>query len=297
VDHLLPTTTDDRPIGMFDSGFGGLSVARAVIDLAPGEHLVYVGDTGRYPYGPKPQAEVRAYAAQIGRWLVEEHDVKLVVVACNTAAAAGLATLRRLLPVPVVGVIEPGVRALSMATRNRRVGVIGTVGTISSGAYQRAIAALPLPLEPSYAACPGFVEFVERGDTRSDQAAVLAERLLAPMRHAGIDTLLLGCTHYPFLARTIADAVGRGVVLVSSADETAFEVRAALRVGSGNRESADPGEAKFFSSGDVDWFRSVGGRLFGAELGNVGKVSWPVPLPVADEGPDEPFSSALTLPR
>ncbi|HXQ59211.1 MAG TPA: glutamate racemase [Acidimicrobiales bacterium] len=280
-------SVDDRPIGMFDSGFGGLSVARALIDLAPHEHLVYVGDTGRYPYGPRPLAEVRAYAGQIGRWLVEEHDVKLVVVACNTAAAAGLGALRRLLPVPVIGVIDPGVRSVAKATRNRKVGVIGTVGTISSGAYQRAIGGLPVPLELTCAACPGFVEFVERGDTRSDQVVVLAERLLAPLRHAGIDTLLLGCTHYPFLARTIADAVGRGVVLVSSADETAFDVRATLaasRVGRGGNEA---GVARFFSSGDVDWFRSVGGRLFGAELGDVGQVSWPVPEAVADDDPGD----------
>src|SRR5579862_469701 len=220
---------DERPIGMFDSGFGGLSVARALIDLAPAEHLVYVGDTGRYPYGPRPLAEVRAFAAQISRWLVDEHDVKLVVVACNTASAAALGVLRRLLPVPVVGVIEPGARAASKATRNRRVGVIGTVGTVASGAYQHAMSSLPLPIELVCGACPGFVEFVERGETRSDQVTVLAERLLAPLRDAGIDTLLLGCTHYPFLARTIADVVGRDVVLVSSADETAFEVRDVLR--------------------------------------------------------------------
>src|ERR1700722_660207 len=246
---------------MFDSGFGGLSVARALIDLAPREHLVYVGDTGRYPYGPRPLAEGRAYAAQIGRFLVAEHDVKLVVVACNTASAAGLDTLRRLLPVPVIGVIEPGVRSVAQATRNRRVGVIGTVGTISSGAYQRAMGDLAVPLELFCAACPGFVEFVERGDTRSDQVVVLAERLLAPVRAAGIDTLLLGCTHYPFLARTIADAVGRNVVLVSSADGTAFDVVATLAAGRLGREvrpeaGADgAGEARFYSSGDVDWFR------------------------------------------
>jgi len=270
-------SVDDRPIGMFDSGFGGLSVARALIDLAPGENVVYVGDTGRYPYGPRPLAEVRAYAAQIGRWMVDEHDVKLVVVACNTAAAAGLETLRRILPVPVIGVIEPGVRSMAKATRNRKVGVIGTVGTISSGAYQRAIGALPVPVELSCAACPGFVEFVERGETRSDQVVVLAERLLAPVRDAGIDTLLLGCTHYPFLARTIADVMGRGVVLVSSADETAFDVRATLAAGRLGRGGPGSGVARFFSSGDVDWFRSVGGRLFGSELGDVGRVSWGAP--------------------
>ena len=290
---------------MFDSGFGGLTVARALIDLAPAEHLVYVGDTGRYPYGPRALAEVRAFAVQISQWLVEEHDVKLVVVACNTASAAALGVLRRLLPVPVVGVIEPGVRAAAKATRNRKVGVIGTVGTVSSGAYQQAMSALSVPVELQCAACPGFVEFVERGETRSDQVAVLAERLLAPVRAAGIDTLLLGCTHYPFLARTIADVMGRDVVLVSSADETAFEVRdilsgtgagtgrgigtgAGTGTGRGIGRAADggaPGTLRFFSSGDVEWFRSVGGRLFGEELGQVGRLSWSEPAPVAEAPP------------
>jgi glutamate racemase len=283
---------DGRPLGMFDSGFGGLSVARALIDLAPHEDLVYVGDTGRYPYGPRPLAEVRSFAAQIARYLVDEHDVKLVVVACNTASAAALDVLRRVLAVPVVGVIEPGVRAVARATRNRRVGVIGTVGTISSGAYQRAIAALPVPLELACGACPGFVEFVERGETRSDQAAVLAERLLAPVREAGIDTLLLGCTHYPFLARTIADVMGRDVVLVSSADETAFEVRAILSHDGLGRDDASPGTLRVFSSGDVAWFRAVGSRLFGGPLGDVGRLTWgqvgaaPAAVPPWAEGPN-----------
>ena len=278
---------DDRPIGMFDSGFGGLSVARALIDLAPAEHLVYVGDTGRYPYGPRPLPDVRAFAAQISNWLVDEHDVKLVVVACNTASAAALGVLRRLLSVPVVGVIEPGARAASKATRNRKVGVIGTVGTISSGAYQQAISALSLPIELQCAACPGFVEFVERGETRSDQVAVLAERLLAPVRSAGIDTLLLGCTHYPFLARTIADVMGRDVVLVSSSDETAYEVRDILATSGIGRRADDgaPGALRFYSSGDVEWFRAVGSRLFGEELGAVGGVAWPEPAPVAEVSP------------
>ncbi|HUY23083.1 MAG TPA: glutamate racemase [Acidimicrobiales bacterium] len=271
---------DGRPIGMFDSGFGGLTVARALIDLAPHEDLVYVGDTGRYPYGPRDLAEVRAFAAQIARWLVDEIDVKLIVVACNTAAAAGLDALRASVPVPVVGVIEPGVRALARATRNRRVGVVGTVGTISSGAYQRAIGELPVPVELACAACPGFVEFVERGETRSDQVAVLAERLLAPVRDAGVDSLLLGCTHYPFLARTIADVMGRDVVLVSSADETAFEVRAVLAADGLGRGDDRPGTLRVYSSGDVAWFRTVGSRLFGGELGDVRALTWPTLAPV-----------------
>lgn len=277
---------DGRPIGMFDSGFGGLTVARALIDLAPHEELVYVGDTGRYPYGPRDLDEVRSFAMQIARWLIEDIDVKLIVVACNTASAAALDALRAELPVPVVGVIDPGVRALAKATRNRRVGVVGTVGTIRSGAYQRAIGALPAPLELVPASCPGFVEFVERGETRSDQVAVLAERLLAPVRDAGVDALLLGCTHYPFLARTIADVMGRDVVLVSSADETAFEVRDILdraeeggvAVGRGEKRRST---MRVFSSGDVEWFRTVGSRLFGEELGEVQRLSWSDPPPVA----------------
>ncbi|MHB8438137.1 MAG: glutamate racemase [Acidimicrobiales bacterium] len=276
---------DERPIGMFDSGFGGLTVARGLIDLAPAEHIVYVGDTGRYPYGPRDLSEVRAFAGQISRWLVDRHDVKLVVVACNTASAAALDALSAILPVPVVGVIDPGVRAALKATRIRRIGVIGTVGTIRSGAYQRAIGGLAVPVELSCAACPGFVEFVERGETRSDQVSVLAERLLAPVREAGVDTLLLGCTHYPFLARTIADVMGRDVVLVSSADETAFEIRDILDRRRLARRGGR-GRLQFFSSGDVSWFGEVGSRLFGDQIDGVGQLTWSTPDPLEEpEGP------------
>jgi glutamate racemase len=268
---------DERPIALFDSGFGGLTVARAVIDLLPDEHVVYVGDTGRYPYGPRDQAEVAGFAHQITRFLVDEHDAKLVIVACNTAAAAALGPLQETTPVPVVGVIEPGTRALVSATRSGRVGVIGTVGTIGSGAYQRAVAATGAPVELTCAACPGFVEFVERDETRSDQVHVLAERLLAPVVEADVDTLLLGCTHYPFLARTISDVMGRDVVLVSSADETAFEVRALLEGGAGPTARAaggGPARHTFLSSGDVDWFRQLGSRLLGPEVTSVQPAPW-----------------------
>lgn len=259
---------------MFDSGFGGLTVARALIDLVPSEDLVYVGDTGRYPYGPRPLEEVRRFAHQISGWLVEEHDVKLVVVACNTATAAALEELEEALPVPVVGVIEPGVASLRLATRNGRVGVIGTVGTISSGAYQHEVARVAPELELTCAACPGFVEFVERGETRSDQVHVLAERLLAPVADAGVDALLLGCTHYPFLARTIADVMGRDVVLVSSADETAFRVRAMLEDAVAPTGRTGPGRHRWFSSGDVELFRRLGRELLGPELDEASAVRW-----------------------
>ncbi len=256
----------DRPIGMFDSGFGGLTVARATIDLAPAEDLVYIGDTGRYPYGNKPLDEVSGFARELAWSLVKEHDAKAIVVACNTATAAGLADLRDELPVPLIDVIAPGADALVRTTQTGRVGVIGTVGTISSGAYVRAVAETGAPVSLTSAACPGFVEFVERGQTTGDEVTVLAERLLAPVRAAGVDALLLGCTHYPFLARTIGDVMGHDVTLVSSADETAFAVRARLDELGLLRPPDRRGEHRFLSSGDIDQFRELGRQLLGPEL-------------------------------
>ncbi|MFA5775859.1 MAG: glutamate racemase, partial [Ilumatobacteraceae bacterium] len=215
----------NQPIGMFDSGFGGLTVARAVIDVLPNENLIYIGDTGRYPYGNKPAAEVRSFARELAWSLVTDYNAKVVVIACNTAASVSLDELADELPVPVIGVVEPGARALVRVTSNNRVGVIGTVGTIASGAYEQAIAASGAKVTLTSAACPGFVEFVERDQTTGKEITVLAERLLAPIREADVDALLLGCTHYPYLSRVIGEVMGPDVVLVSSADETAFAVR------------------------------------------------------------------------
>ncbi|MEY2975573.1 MAG: glutamate racemase [Actinomycetota bacterium] len=277
----------DRPIGIFDSGFGGLTVARALFDLLPAEDYVYIGDTGRYPYGSKPLEEVRGHAAELATSLVDDFDVKAIVVACNTATAAGLDGLRATLPVPIVDVVAPGAQALVQATKSGRVGVIGTVGTISSGAYRLAVAdaaaACDRLVELHGAACPGFVEFVERGQTSGDEVMVLAERLLEPVRAAGIDTLLLGCTHYPFLARTISEVMGPGVVLVSSADETAFAARRQLG-GAGLLRARSDGDAapvvgtrRFLSSGDVDSFRDLGAQLLGPELDRTER--WPLDRP------------------
>ncbi|MBI4932994.1 MAG: glutamate racemase [Actinobacteria bacterium] len=257
----------DRPIGMFDSGFGGLTVARAVIDLLPHEHLVYIGDTGRYPYGPRPQEEVRRFALELGWSLVKEFDVKAVVVACNTASAAALDELKAELPVPVIDVVEPGARALTRATRSGEAGVIGTVGTIGSGAYDRAVTATGAPVHLTSAACPGFVEFVERGQTSGEEVHILAERLLAPVKDAGVDSLLLGCTHYPYLARVIGDVMGPEVTLVSSADETAFVAREELEAaGLLRAPGGAPPQHQFLSSGDISWFADLGRRLLGPEL-------------------------------
>ncbi|WP_116998806.1 glutamate racemase [Desertimonas flava] len=269
----------DRPIGMFDSGFGGLTVARALIDLLPAEDVVYIGDTGRYPYGNKPLDEVRDHATEIATSLVSDYGAKAVVVACNTAASAGLDKLRADLPVPVIDVIEPGARSLITTTVSGRVGVIGTVGTISSGSYVHAVEAAAAAagrddIVLTSAACPGFVEFVERGQTSGDEVMVLAERLLAPIVAADLDALLFGCTHYPYLARVVTDVVGTGVTLVSSADETAFAAADLLRELGLLRSSADRvGRRTFLSSGDVEIFRELGSRLLGPELDSA--LPWP----------------------
>jgi len=252
---------------MFDSGFGGLTVARATIDLLPNEDLVYLGDTARYPYGPRSLDEVRAFALEIGQHLVDTYDIKLLVVACNTATAAALELLADSLPVPVVGVIEPGVRALIDASESGRFAVIGTVGTIDSGAYDKAVAQVVADASLVSSACPGFVEFVERGVTSGPEVTLLARRLLAPLVEARIDALLLGCTHYPYLARVIADVMGRQVVLVSSADETAFALADLLRRrGLAFDDPTRVGRHRFISSGDVRSFTRLGSRLLGPEL-------------------------------
>lgn len=275
----------DRPIGMFDSGFGGLTVARAVIDLLSSENLIYIGDTARYPYGPKPASEVRSYAIELATSLVRDFNAKLIVVACNTAASVALSELRSLLSVPVIGVVEPGARALVEATTNNRVAVIGTVGTISSGAYESAVANASRDVSREVfltaTACPGFVEFVERNETSGRAVTELAEKLLGPIRNADVDTLLLGCTHYPYLSEVIGRVMGSGVRLINSADATASVVRDVLAennisrsVGSGAQSSSrHSGLHEFYSSGDVQQFAEFGRRFLGPEL-SVAK-QWP----------------------
>jgi glutamate racemase len=264
----------ERPIGVIDSGLGGLTVLRALIDLLPDEPVVYFGDTGRFPYGPKPDDDVTKYALEMAD-LLAEHDVKMLVVACNRVSSVALDDLRREHAIPVIGVIEPGLRAAIRVTETGRVGVIGTVGTIASGAYQRAAGASGAGVSLTCAACPGFAEFVEAGDVDSDEVHVLAERLLAPIRAADVDTLVLGCTHYPLLARTIGDVMGRDVVLVSSADETAFETRALLGGrGHTRRSGLEPPRRVFLTSGNLATFRTLGARFLGPEVETVEAWEW-----------------------
>ncbi|MFT4135735.1 glutamate racemase [Microbacterium sp.] len=210
------------PIGIFDSGVGGLTVARAIGDQLPRESLLYVGDTAHSPYGPKPIADVRRYALEVLDTLVDQ-GVKMLVIACNTASAAMLRDARERYDVPVVEVIGPAVRTAMSTTRNGRIGVIGTEGTIGSGAYQDMLG-VNERLTVFTAACPRFVEYVEAGVTDSPELLEAAEAYLAPLRHAGVDTLVLGCTHYPFLKGAISYVMGPEVSLVSSDTETANDV-------------------------------------------------------------------------
>ena len=275
----------DRPIGMFDSGFGGLTVARALIDMMPNENLVYVGDTGRYPYGNKSASDVRNFALEIANSLVNDFDVKMIVVACNTAASVALLELQSSLSVPVIGVVEPGARALVRATENNCVAVIGTVGTIASGAYEKAVAGASIEINSKVSltatACPGFVEFVERDETSGKAVTELAEKLLAPIRDAGVDALLLGCTHYPYLSAVIGQVMGSNVKLINSADATASVVGEALAQNKIARsvQSGVPdsprflGSHEFYSSGDIRHFAELGRRFLGPEL-SVAK-QWP----------------------
>ncbi|MBO0840278.1 MAG: glutamate racemase [Sciscionella sp.] len=216
------TPTASAPIGVFDSGVGGLTVARAIMDQLPAERLRYLGDTARAPYGPKPIAQARAYALELLDRLADD-GVKLLVIACNTASAACLRDARERYPIPVVEVVVPAVRRAVATTRTGRVGVIGTVGTIRSRVYEDAFAAAN-GVRVTSVACPNFVDFVERGITSGRQILGLAQSYLEPLQRAKIDTLVLGCTHYPLLTGVLQLAMGDGVTLVSSAEETAKDV-------------------------------------------------------------------------
>jgi glutamate racemase len=261
-----------RPIGIFDSGVGGLTVARSVIDLLPHEDIVYFGDTARCPYGPRPAKEIRKYALEIMDALVAE-DVKLLVVACNSAASVVLTEAQRAYDVPVVGVIEPAVRAAIAATRNRRIGLIGTQATVASGAYDDAIEATRANVSLVSKSCPLFVDYVEQGDTTSDELLATAEGYLRPLVDAQVDTLILGCTHYPLLTGVIQYVMGENVVLVSSAEATAAEVYAQLLARSLLNGEASLGSHRFVASSEGIW-SELGRRFLGPEFGRVEHRPW-----------------------
>jgi glutamate racemase len=255
----------DAPIGIFDSGVGGLTVARAILDQLPHEQIRYVGDTAHVPYGPKPIADVRRYALDCLDRLVAD-GVKVLVIACNTASAACLHDARERYEVPVVEVIRPAVRRAAAATRTGRVGVIATVATVTSGAYPDAFAAAPQARVTSVA-CPQFVDFVERGVTSGRALLGLAQSYLEPLQRAEVDTLVLGCTHYPMLAGLIGLVMGDAVTLVSSADETAKEVYRVLTEQSLLRADDAPAPVhRFEATGDQAPFARLAERFLGRQV-------------------------------
>jgi glutamate racemase len=262
---------------VFDSGIGGLTVVRAIMDELPLEPVVYFGDHARFPYGPRSLEEIRRFSLEIARHLVEE-DVKLIVVACNAATSAALDDVADAVPVPVVGVIDPAVRAATRATRNEVVGLIGTQATVSSGAYQRAFGRLAPQVEVVAQACPRFVEFVERGDTTSPALMREAQEYLGPLQEAGVDTLILGCTHYPLLRGAIHHVMGPGVLLISSAEEAAndvYDVLASkgLLADGAEADGFEPPVHRFESSGDPSRFSVLGRRFLGPEFRTAVQVS------------------------
>ena len=258
----------DAPIGIFDSGVGGLTVARAILDHLPNESTLYIGDTARGPYGPRPLAEVREFALETMDFLVSQ-GVKAIVIACNTASAAMLRDARERYSIPVIEVIQPAVRRAVAASRTGNVGVIGTRATVDSKAYVDAFAAAP-QLNITSIACPLFVEFVERGETSGTEITKIAREYLAPVMEAKVDTLVLGCTHYPLLTGVISYVMGEGVTLVSSAEETAKDLyRTLVENGLLREQSTTPATHKFLATGDAKAFETLARRFLGPEVTKV----------------------------
>lgn len=280
---------DNAPIGVFDSGYGGLTVAREIIKALPHEDIIYFGDTERCPYGPRTLEEVDGFVQQIGAWLIAR-GVKIVVIACNTATAAGLSHAQDTFEIPVIGVVEPGSRAAVGATKNRRVGVVATKGTIESGAYTQAIRAIDAGITVFSVPTPRFVEIAEQGirmaegpieDLTSHASSVyirpafqeIAKEYLEPLRRCEIDTLVLGCTHFPLLKALIGSVVGRDVLLISSAQETAKDVAEILtRCGKRAKSNHQASYEFYTTSEDVREFKDFGSRVLRTSLESVNHV-------------------------
>lgn len=253
-----------NPIGVFDSGIGGLTVLREITRLLPAENTIYLGDTARVPYGSKSKETVERYSFEVANFLLK-HGIKMLVAACNTASAYAVPRLKKELNIPVIGVIEPGAMAAVKATRIKKIGVIGTEGTIRSSAYTSAIKALRPEAETFTKACPLFVPLVEEGWANDRVTAMVAERYLGELKTSGIDTLVLGCTHYPLLKDTIGDVMGEDVTLIDSAASTAEEVKRIL-METGLLNGSGHGSHRFFVTDSPERFLTVGRRFFGDRL-------------------------------
>ncbi len=265
MDNISKESERKKLVGVFDSGIGGLTVLREITRLLPMENTVYLGDTARVPYGSKSKETVERYSVEDANFLAR-HNIKLLVTACNTASAYALTRLKKELDIPVIGVIEPGARAAVAATRMNKVGVIGTEGTIKSSAYCTAIKSINPAVSTFVKACPLFVPLVEEGWADDDVTAVVAARYLDELKSHGIDTLVLGCTHYPLLRKTIGAIMGTGVALVDSAASTAIEVKRILTDSGLLNDASGEVVRKFFVTDSPERFLTVGRRFFGEGL-------------------------------
>jgi glutamate racemase len=262
---------DPRAIGVFDSGVGGLTVLHECLVNLPNEDFVYLGDTANFPYGPRELGEVRRLAFAAAESLVQL-GVKLVVVACNSATSVALAQLQSAFSTPMVGVVMPGARAAVQATRARRVGIMATEATIRSNAYQNALQSLDAGLEVFVVACPRLAPLIQGGDVFSEETESAARECVAPLKAAGVDTVILGCTHYPLITPMLRRLLGPRVSLINSAEEIAREVGEILdRKGIGNMRGRE-GDYRFFASGDLEEFREVGGRFLQLPIREVGRI-------------------------
>jgi glutamate racemase len=263
---------DPRPIGVFDSGVGGLTVLHECMVTMPHEDFVYLGDHARLPYGPRPLGEIRGFAREIGGYLAGQ-DVKLVLVACNAATSAALPQLQEELEVPVVGVITPEAHAAVQATRNRRIGLLATQATVEAGRYAELVHALDAGAELVPVACPRLVPLIESDDPFAAETTEAVREYAAPLKEAGVDTVILGCTHYPLIRPIFQRIFGRGVTLVFSAEETAREVAETLARKGIENDEAREGSYRFLTTGDPAAFRALGERFLQLPLGEVEHVA------------------------
>jgi glutamate racemase len=264
-----------QPIAILDSGVGGLTVVREVMRQLPREKIIYFGDTARTPYGPRPAEEVTRFTREIVDYLVQFRP-KMIVIACNTATAVALDDIRSRVAIPVVGVIHPGARAANGRTQTGIVGVIGTEGTIRSGAYEQALKQLSPNIEVISLACPRFVPLVEQGNFRSQETYETVSASLEPLKSRKLDTLILGCTHYPFLVETISEVMGSSVNLISSADETAREISTILYDRNRLARNDELPVHQFFCSGDARMFKTIAQQWLGEQI-ELTPVVWQVP--------------------
>jgi glutamate racemase len=263
---------DVRPIGVFDSGVGGLTVLHELLVTLPHEDVLYLGDNARLPYGTRPLDEIRRFALEVGRFL-EQQGVKLVVAACNSATAAALPDLQKVLTVPVVGVLQPEARAAALATRNRRVGLLATEATVASGRYPALVATVDAGVEVVSVACPRLVPLIEGDDPFGEETTAAVREVAAPLKAAGVDTVILGCTHYPLLRPIFQRVFGRDVTLVFSADETAHEVAETLSRKGIEHDGGREGTYRFLTTGDPDAFREMGRRFLQLPITEVERVA------------------------